>query len=190
MAEPAHFMGNMSRHRLARTLNIVLLCGMLLAAGCAHVERTMETTAYCGCKKCCGWTRGSWAYLKLNFWSRYYASGPDAGKPYHGKTASGTTPRQYYPGLFSIDSLKRPWVIPFRIVFFPWLLFPHSGTLAADTGCYPFGTIMLIPGYGEGIVEDRGSAIKGPDRIDLFYDSHDDALAWGRCRVPVTIEKK
>ena len=49
---------------------------------------------------------------------------------------------------------------------------------------------MLIPGYGKGIVEDRGSAIKGPERIDLFYDSHDDALAWGRCRVPVTIEKK
>jgi hypothetical protein len=183
-------MANMSRHRLARALNVFLLCGMLLGAGCAHVERTLDTTAYCGCKKCCGWTRGNWKYLKLNFWNRYYVTGPDAGNPYHGTTASGTTPHQYYPGLFSVDSLKRPWVIPFRIVFFPWLMFSRPGTLAADTGYYPFGTIMLIPGYGRGIVEDRGSAIKGPDRIDLFYDSHDDALAWGRCRVPVTIENK
>jgi 3D (Asp-Asp-Asp) domain-containing protein len=180
----------MNGRKLALALTVVLLCSMLLAAGCAHVERPMEATAYCGCKKCCGWTRGSWKYLKLNFWNRYYASGPAAGRPYHGKTASGATPRQYYPGLFSVDSLARPWVIPFRIVFFPWLLLPHPGTIAADTGYYPFGTIMLIPGYGKGIVEDRGSAIQGPDRIDLFYDSHDDALAWGRRRVPVSIKKK
>lgn len=150
----------------------------------------MTATAYCGCKKCCGWDRGSWKFLKLDFWNRYYVSGPAAGKPYHGKTASGTKPRQYYPGLFSLDSLKRPWVIPFRIVFFPWLLLSHPGTIAADTRYYPFGTVMTVPGYGTGIVEDRGSAIKGPDRIDLFYDSHGDALSWGRRRVRVVIEKK
>lgn len=167
----------------------IVLSGML-AGACAHVEqRSMEVTAYCGCRQCCGWTHGNWKYLKLNFWNRYYDSGPDAGRPYHGKTASGTTPRQYYPGLFSRDSLARPWVIPFRLAFFPWLLLPHPGTVAADTRHYPFGTRMDIPGYGTGIVEDRGSAIKGPGRIDIFYDSHRRALRWGRRTRTVTIRR-
>ena len=30
------------------------------------------------------------------------------------------------------------------------------GTIAADTRRYPFGTIMYVPGYGYGRVEDRG----------------------------------
>ncbi|MCP4716811.1 MAG: hypothetical protein GY868_16940 [Deltaproteobacteria bacterium] len=148
----------------------------------------MEVTAYCGCSQCCSWTRGNWKYLKLNFWNRYYKAGPNTGDPYHGKTARGTKPRQYYPGLFSLDSLTHPWTIPFRIVFFPWLLFPHPGTIAADTKHYPFGTIIEVPGYGKGIVEDRGSAIKGPTRLDLFYDSHHKALQWGRQHVTVQIK--
>jgi 3D (Asp-Asp-Asp) domain-containing protein len=46
---------------------------------------------------------------------------------------------------------------------------------------------MYIPGYGYGRVEDTGSAIQGPTRIDLFYGSHQQALEWGRQRVPVKI---
>ncbi len=53
------------------------------------------------------------------------------------------------------------------------------GTIAADTRRYPFGTIMYIPGYGWGRVEDIGSAIKG-NHIDLFFSSHQKALEWGR----------
>lgn len=53
------------------------------------------------------------------------------------------------------------------------------GTIAADTKIYPFGTIMHIPGYGWGRVEDVGSAIKG-NHIDLFFTSHQKALNWGR----------
>ena len=48
---------------------------------------------------------------------------------------------------------------------------------------------MFVPGYGWGVVEDRGGAIKGPDRIDLYFDSHSDALEWGRKRVKVEIYK-
>jgi 3D (Asp-Asp-Asp) domain-containing protein len=66
---------------------------------------------------------------------------------------------------------------------------PHPGTIAADTDYYPFGTAMYIPGYGKGIIEDRGSAIKGPDRIDLFFDSHGKALKWGRQKLNVEIKK-
>jgi 3D (Asp-Asp-Asp) domain-containing protein len=49
---------------------------------------------------------------------------------------------------------------------------------------------MHVPGYGWGVVADRGGKIKGPTRIDLFFDSHREALHWGRKKVPVTIEYK
>lgn len=60
------------------------------------------------------------------------------------------------------------------------------GTIAADTSQYPFGTIMYVPGYGYGRVEDRGSAIKG-EHVDLFFLSHADALKWGRRERTVTV---
>ncbi len=158
--------------------------------GCAKppVGRVMEVTAYCGCSSCCGWERGSYLYLKLDFWNKYVSKGPRAGAYYTGQTASGTYPHEQEEGLFSMDSVHRPWMIPVRTIFFPWYLLSEDGTIAADTKYYPFGTRMYVPGYGWGIVEDRGSAIKGPDRIDLYFDSHSDALKWGRRRVRVTIE--
>lgn len=150
----------------------------------------METTAYCSCSSCCGWERGSWRYLKLDFWNRYVSTGPRTGKNYDGLTASRTSPREPEEGLFSLDSLKRPWMIPVRLLLFPWYLLPHDGTIAADTTHYPFGTRMFIPGYGWGTVEDRGSAIKGVSRIDLYFHSHTNALEWGRKKLNVKIEYK
>jgi len=63
----------------------------------------------------------------------------------------------------------------------------RPGTIAADTKYYPFGTVMYVPGYGYGRVEDRGGAIKGPDRLDLFFKSRKKALQWGRQTVKVRI---
>jgi len=167
-------------------LSIILLAGTL---ACAHTQkRTMTVTAYCNCSDCCSWSRGSWKFLKLNFWNRYYNGGPNKGQPYHGTTASGKKPRQFNPGLLSLNTLVRPWMIPPRLLV-PSLWFSHPGTVAADTDYYPFGTILDIPGYGRGIVEDRGSAIKGPNRLDIYYRSHSRALQWGRQTVPVTIKK-
>lgn len=54
-----------------------------------------------------------------------------------------------------------------------------EGTIAADTRLYPFGTIMYVPGYGYGRVEDRGGAIRG-EKIDLYFRTHQEALEWGR----------
>ncbi len=62
----------------------------------------------------------------------------------------------------------------------------RPGTIAADTRHYPFGTVMHIPGYGYGRVEDRGSAIQG-NHIDLFFKKHKQAVRWGRKTVPVKI---
>jgi len=157
--------------------------------GCASYQtRVMETTAYCGCGKCCSWERGSWAYLKLDFWNRYVSAGPRKGQPYSGLTASGTKAREPTPGLFSTDSLAHPWMIPVRLVF-PWLWAHVDGTIAADTKYYAFGTRMYVPNYGWGVVADRGSAIKGPNRIDLYFESHRQALQWGRRRATVKIER-
>ncbi|PID77424.1 MAG: hypothetical protein CSB24_01455 [Deltaproteobacteria bacterium] len=173
-------------------LNIKFCLLMLLLAlltGCAKepIRKTFEATAYCGCSKCCRWERGSWKYLKLNFWNKYINYGKYAGRPYSGRTASGTKPNEPQEGLFSLDSIYHPWLIPFRIL--PWYILPADGTIAADTKYYPFGTRMYVPGYGWGVVEDRGSAIKGPSRIDLFFDSHREARRWGRRKVRVQIER-
>jgi hypothetical protein len=167
-----------------------LLFCLLLCSGCAkpQVTKVMEATAYCNCSSCCSWERGSWQWLKLDFWNRYVSSGPQTGAPYSGLTASGTVPYEPEEGLFSMDSLSRPWMIPIRLILFPWYLLPQDGTIAADTKHYPFGTRMYVPGYGWGVVADRGKNIKGPTRIDLYYNSHNEALTWGRKKVPVILE--
>ena len=167
-------------------LLFIILAAGLYGCGPKVTVRKMEVTAYCGCGQCCAWERGRWRYLKLNFWNKYITVGKNKGKPYSGLTASGTKPHEPRHGLFSADSLIHPWMIPFRLAF-PWLWFSRDGTIAADTRYYPFSTRMYIEGYGHGIVEDRGSAIKGPDRIDIYYDSHSEALEWGRQRMNVDI---
>ncbi len=168
---------------------LLFLCCLFLLVGCGKkpISQTLTATAYCGCSQCCGWQRGNSRLLHLDFWNKYISTGKNKGKKYSGLTASGTKPRQQQPGLFSLDSLKRPWMIPVRTVLFPWYFLPEKGTIAADTNYYPFGTEMFVPGYGWGIVEDRGGAIKGPSHIDLYFNSHKDALRWGRRRVNVDI---
>ena len=61
----------------------------------------------------------------------------------------------------------------------------RRGTLAADPSV-PFGTVIHIPGYGYGRVEDRGGAIKG-NKLDLWFPSHQAAKEWGRQTHTVTI---
>ena len=66
-----------------------------------------------------------------------------------------------------------------------------SGTLAtanrtvAASSQYAFGTKLIINGK-EYTVEDRGGAITG-DRIDIYMNSHAEALAWGVRYLPVQV---
>ena len=62
----------------------------------------------------------------------------------------------------------------------------RRGTIAADTARYPFGTVMWVPGYGYGTVEDRGADMRA-NRIDLFFSTHEQALNWGKRRVRAKI---
>ena len=64
------------------------------------------------------------------------------------------------------------------------------GTLAADTRYYPMGTVIYIPGYGYGVVEDRGGDIKGRHRLDLFYNTHKEARDWGRKTIHAVVFPK
>lgn len=55
---------------------------------------------------------------------------------------------------------------------------PEQGrTIAVDPSVIPMGSTVVYNGH-EYTAEDTGSAIKG-NRIDIFYDSHQDALDWG-----------
>jgi len=49
--------------------------------------------------------------------------------------------------------------------------------VAAPAGI-PFGTVIDVPGYGRVPVLDRGGAIKA-GRLDVYFDTHAEALAWG-----------
>jgi 3D (Asp-Asp-Asp) domain-containing protein len=60
------------------------------------------------------------------------------------------------------------------------------GVVAVDPSVIPLGTRMTIPGYGEGIAADIGSAIKGYI-IDLWFPTLAQAQAWGRRTVTITI---
>jgi len=62
----------------------------------------------------------------------------------------------------------------------------RRGTVAADTRVLPMGTIVHVPGYGWGRVEDRGSAIQG-NKLDLYHRTHQQALEWGRQHKQVRI---
>lgn len=63
-------------------------------------------------------------------------------------------------------------------------------TIAADLNVFPIGTILFIPGYGYGVVADKGGAIKG-NRVDLYYDTVEDVYKyWGKKTVQVYIVKK
>ena len=60
------------------------------------------------------------------------------------------------------------------------------GTVAVDTRIFPFGTKMYIPGYGDGVAADRGSAIIGRI-IDIWFPTCAQARAWGRQTLTITV---
>jgi len=60
------------------------------------------------------------------------------------------------------------------------------GIVAVDPNVIPMGTRLYVEGYGDAIAADQGGAIKG-NRIDLFFDSRQEAMSWGMKTVKVTI---
>ena len=63
-------------------------------------------------------------------------------------------------------------------------------TIAADLNVFPIGTILFIPGYGYGVVADKGGAIKG-NELDLYYDTVSDVYRfWGKKTLDVYVVQK
>jgi cystine transport system substrate-binding protein len=60
------------------------------------------------------------------------------------------------------------------------------GIVAVDPSVIPLGTKMTIPGYGEAVAADTGSAVRGLD-IDIWFPSLAQARAWGRRTVTITL---
>lgn len=58
-------------------------------------------------------------------------------------------------------------------------------TIAVDPRHIPLGASVIINGM-KYIAEDIGGAIKG-NRIDIYFDSHEDALKWGRQQIKVEV---
>ena len=84
-------------------------------------------------------------------------------------TATGYTP--FDPGCNNTTALGTPAV---------------RGVVAIDPTVFKYGTKFYIPGYGIGVAEDCGGAIKGY-KIDLCYATQEEAFAWGRRTLTVYI---
>lgn len=164
---------------------------LLMAGGPTAMAQNvvrMEVTAYCDCGECNGYKRGSWKFLKLDQWNKYVDYGTHKGKRYTDETAGpGKKLKEPRAGLFSKESVKNPLSVPGKVIM-PWRATQRLGSIAADTAYYPFGTRMYVPGWGWGQVVDVGGAIKGPNRIDIFFNRHGDTKKWGRQHLDITVD--
>ncbi len=63
--------------------------------------------------------------------------------------------------------------------------------VAADPKRLPYGTVLIIPGYGRTSVDDTGSAMRNADdlHIDVRFPTHQEALEFGRQRLGIEILK-
>jgi 3D (Asp-Asp-Asp) domain-containing protein len=60
------------------------------------------------------------------------------------------------------------------------------GVVAVDPSLIPLGTRLTIPGYGVAVAADVGSGVHGA-MIDLWFPTLDQARAWGRRTVTITL---
>ncbi len=107
------------------------------------------------------------------------------------------------PVMFPVEVLQEhqepeppePETITFEATAYTWTgyrtatgIWPSRGTVAVDPRVMPTGTKLWVEGYGEAVAADTGGAIIG-NRIDLYMDSKDECLQWGRRKVEVQIRR-
>jgi len=68
-------------------------------------------------------------------------------------------------------------------------VWPQVGMVAVDPKVIPLGQRLYVVGYGFAVAKDTGGAIKG-DRIDVFLETRQEALRWGRKMVRVYVLKE
>jgi 3D (Asp-Asp-Asp) domain-containing protein len=64
----------------------------------------------------------------------------------------------------------------------------RRGVVAVDPNVIKLGTKLYVQGYGYAQALDVGSAIKG-NKIDLYFETYQEAIKWGRKKVKVFILK-
>ena len=62
----------------------------------------------------------------------------------------------------------------------------RKGVIAVDPAVIPMGTRVFIPGYGEAVAEDIGSAIRG-NTIDIAFETAEEAIQFGRKTIEIFI---
>lgn len=68
---------------------------------------------------------------------------------------------------------------------------PKVGMCAVNPRVFGYGTMFYVPGYGYAVAEDTGANNSSEVSIDLFMDTKEDCLRWGRKRnVTVTIVRR
>ena len=60
------------------------------------------------------------------------------------------------------------------------------GIAAVDPSVIPLGTGFTVPGYGEAVAADTGSAVRGAV-VDLWFPTVAEALFWGTRTVTITL---
>jgi 3D (Asp-Asp-Asp) domain-containing protein/peptidoglycan hydrolase CwlO-like protein len=60
------------------------------------------------------------------------------------------------------------------------------GVVAVDPAFIPLGTRMFVPGYGEGVAADTGSAVRGA-MIDVWFPKCTQAERWGLRTITITL---
>ena len=65
-------------------------------------------------------------------------------------------------------------------------VWPSVGTVSVDPKVIPLGSRLYITGYGYGVAQDTGGAIKG-NRVDVFLDTYDACIQWGRRAVTIYV---
>lgn len=63
---------------------------------------------------------------------------------------------------------------------------PNQKVIAVDPNVIPLGSKVYVEGYGYAIAGDTGGAING-NRIDVYMQSRQQALNWGRKQVTVKV---
>lgn len=63
---------------------------------------------------------------------------------------------------------------------------PDQKVISVDPSVIPLGTKVYVEGYGEAVAGDTGGAIKG-NKIDIYIQSKEEAINWGRKSVKVQI---
>ncbi|ALC91505.1 hypothetical protein AM500_18225 [Bacillus sp. FJAT-18017] len=63
---------------------------------------------------------------------------------------------------------------------------PKAKVISVDPKIIPLGSKVYVPGYGEAIAGDKGSAMRG-NKIDVFISDKKKALQWGKKTVKIKV---